>query len=249
MTGSMMDITQRQKAEEEREQLLAREQAARAEAEAANRMKDEFLATLSHELRTPLNAMIGWTQLLRTRKFDEATAARALETIDRNTKSLAQLIEDVLDVSRIITGKLRLNFHPVELVSVIEAALDTVRPAAEAKDIQIESQLEPSVGRVLGDPNRLQQVVWNLLSNAVKFTPKSGRVQVCLHLDHSHAQISVSDTGQGISPDFLPYVFDRFRQADSSSTRSHGGLGLGLAIVRHLVELHGGTVHAQKPRN
>lgn len=247
MTGSMMDITQRQKAEEEREQLLAREQAARAEAEAANRMKDEFLATLSHELRTPLNAMIGWTQLLRTRKFDEATAARALETIDRNTKSLAQLIEDVLDVSRIITGKLRLNFHPVELVSVIEAALDTVRPAAEAKDIQIESQLEPSVGRVLGDPNRLQQVVWNLLSNAVKFTPKSGRVQVCLHLDHSHAQISVSDTGQGISPDFLPYVFDRFRQADSSSTRSHGGLGLGLAIVRHLVELHGGTVHAQSP--
>jgi PAS domain S-box-containing protein len=247
MIGSMMDITQRQKAEEEREQLLAREQAARAEAEAANRMKDEFLATLSHELRTPLNAMIGWTQLLRTRKFNEATAARALETIDRNTKSLAQLIEDVLDVSRIITGKLRLNFHPVELVPVIEAALDTVRPAAEAKDIQIESRLDPSAGLVLGDPNRLQQVVWNLLSNAVKFTPKSGRVLVRLELIHSRVQISVSDTGQGISPEFLPYVFDRFRQADSSSTRSHGGLGLGLAIVRHLVELHGGTVHAHSP--
>ena len=247
MIGSMMDITQRKKAEAEREQLLAREQAARADAEAANRMKDEFLATLSHELRTPLNAMIGWSQLLRTRKFDEATAARALETIDRNAKSLAQLIEDVLDVSRIITGSLRLNIHPVELVSVINAAIDTVRPAAEAKNIQIEALLDSSVGPVLGDSNRLQQIVWNLLSNAVKFTPKSGHVQVRLHILHSRVQISVRDTGQGISPDFLPYVFDRFRQADSSSTRSHSGLGLGLAIVRHLVELQGGIAQAQSP--
>ncbi len=246
MIGSMMDITQRQQAELEREQLLAREQAARAEAEAANRMKDEFLATLSHELRTPLNAMIGWTQLLRTRKFDEATATRALEVIDRNTKSLAQLIEDVLDVSRIITGKLRLNVFPVQLAPIISAAIDTVRPAAEAKEIQLVL-LDSSVGLVLGDANRLQQVVWNLLTNAVKFTPKRGRVQVRLHLEHSRVQISVSDTGQGISPDFLPYVFDRFRQADSTTTRSHGGLGLGLAIVRHLVELHGGTVAVQSP--
>lgn len=226
------------------------------EAQEANRTKDEFLATLSHELRTPLNAMLGWTQLLRTRKFDTATVARALETIDRNTKALSQLIEDVLDVSRIITGKLRLNVRPIELVPVIEAAIDTVLPAAEAKNIQIDSRCDRSVGLILGDSARLQQVFWNLLSNAVKFTPKGGRIEVQLSVDigngnehpiPNYAQIKVTDTGQGISADFLPYVFERFRQADGTTTRSHGGLGLGLAIVRHLVELQGGTVRAQSP--
>nr|WP_237741488.1 PAS domain S-box protein [Anabaena sp. PCC 7108] len=240
--GFMIDITERKLAEQEREKLLEREQAARAEAEAVNRIKDEFLATLSHELRTPLNAMLGWTQLLRSRKFDENTTARALETIDRNSHALAQLIEDVLDVSRIIRGKLQLNLRPVELVPVVEAAIDTVRPAADAKEISLDFQEDSAVGIVMGDANRLQQIVWNLLSNAVKFTPKRGRVEVQLERINSRVQIRVSDTGSGISPEFLPYVFERFRQADSSTTRSHGGLGLGLAIVRHLVELHGGTV-------
>jgi PAS domain S-box-containing protein len=219
----------------------------RAQAEAANRMKDEFLATLSHELRTPLNAMLGWTQMLRARKLNEATAAKALETVDRNARSLSRLIEDLLDVSRIITGKLRLNMRPVELSGAVEAAIDAVRPAAEAKEIQLEFLLDPLSGTVSGDPDRLQQVVWNLLSNAVKFTPKYGRVEVRLDRIDSHVQIQVSDTGQGISPSFLPYVFDRFRQADSSISRSVGGLGLGMAIVRHLVELHGGTVKAESP--
>ncbi len=215
-----------------------------SEAQQANRMKDEFLATLSHELRTPLNSMLGWTQLLRTRTFDPKTSARALETIDRNTKSLAQLIEDVLDVSRIITGKLQLKTHPIELMPVIEAAIETVQAAANAKDIKIECLLN-STGKVLGDPNRLQQVVWNLLSNAVKFTPEGGRVEVRLEKINHHVHIKVIDTGKGINSEFLPYVFERFRQADNSITRSYGGLGLGLAIVRHLVELHGGTVHAE----
>ncbi|YAF98489.1 MAG: PAS domain S-box protein [Nodularia sp. CChRGM 3473] len=245
--GFMIDITDRKQAEQERENLLESEQAARAEAETANRMKDEFLATLSHELRTPLNAMLGWTQLLRSRKFDEITTARALETIDRNTRSLAQLIEDVLDVSRIIRGTLRLNTQPVELTPVVETAIDTVRPASDAKEIRIECRFDPSVGVVMGDANRLQQVVWNLLSNAVKFTPKQGIVTVQLERINSRVQIRVSDTGGGIAPEFLPYVFERFRQANSSTTRSHGGLGLGLAIVRHLVELHGGTVCAESP--
>lgn len=243
--GFMIDITDRKQAEQEREQLLQREQAARAEAETLNRIKDEFLATLSHELRTPLNAMLGWTQLLKSRKFDEATTTKALETIDRNSRALAQLIEDVLDVSRIIRGQLRLDTYPMELVPVVEAAIDTVRPAADAKEISIECRLDSAVGVVMGDANRLQQVVWNLLSNAVKFTPKGGRVDVELERINSRVQIRVSDTGGGIAPDFLPHVFERFRQADSSTTRSHGGLGLGLAIVRHLVELHGGTVAAE----
>jgi PAS domain S-box-containing protein len=245
--GFMIDITDRKFSEQEREQLLAREQAARAEAEAANRMKDEFLGTLSHELRTPLNAMLGWTQLLKSRKFDETTTERALETIDRNTKSLAQLIEDVLDVSRIIRGTLHLNTHPVELIPIVQAAIDTVLPAADAKEIRIECKFDPTVGVVMGDGNRLQQVVWNLLSNAVKFTSKGGIVTVQLERINSRIQIRVSDTGGGIAPEFLPHVFERFRQADSSTTRSHGGLGLGLAIVRHLVELHGGTVSAESP--
>ncbi|MEH2371629.1 hybrid sensor histidine kinase/response regulator [Nostoc sp.] len=239
--GTQRDITERKQAEQEREQ------AARADAETANRIKDEFLATLSHELRTPLNAIMGWTQLLRSRKLNETTTVRALETIERNSKSLTQLIEDILDVSRIIRGTLHLNIHQVKLVPLVEAAIDTVRPAAQAKEISIKCQFNPEVGVIIGDAKRLQQVVWNLLSNAVKFTPKGGRVDVQLQRIESHVQIRVSDTGAGIAAEFLSHVFERFCQADSSSTRSHGGLGLGLAIVRHLVELHGGTVSAESP--
>ncbi|MEN3330759.1 MAG: hypothetical protein V7641_124 [Blastocatellia bacterium] len=224
--------------------LFAEAHRARAEAEEANRMKDEFLATVSHELRTPLNAIVGWSHMLRTRSFDEATTARALETIERNAKSQAQIVEDILDVSRIITGKLRLDVQPVDLAAIIEAALDSVRPAAEAREIRLQAILDPRAGPVSGDTNRLQQVVWNLLANAVKFTSKNGRIQVRLERVASHVEIIVADTGQGIRADLLPFVFDRFRQGDSTSTRLHGGLGLGLAIVRHLVELHGGTVTA-----
>jgi PAS domain S-box-containing protein len=242
--GTVEDITDRKQAEEARAQVI-REQAAREEAEAANRMKDEFLATLSHELRTPLNSVLGWAGLLRTRKFDEATFARALEIIERNAKSQAQLIEDILDVSRLIRGKLELNLRSINLVRVIEAAIDAVCPTAESKGLQLDSQLQESDEQVCGDPYRLQQVVWNLLSNAIKFTPEGGHVLVKLEHTSSHARIQIIDTGIGISEDFLPYVFDRFRQQDSTTTRSYGGLGLGLAIVRHIVELHGGRVQAQ----
>ena len=227
-----------------RQETTRREQKLRAEAESANRLKDEFLATLSHELRSPLNAMLGWTTLLRSRKFDEATVNRALETIERNARTQAQLVEDLLDVSRIIRGQLRLNVRAVELIPVIEAALDVVRPAAEAKDVRLQPVLDPAAGPVSGDSDRLQQIIWNLLTNAVKFTPRGGRVQIRTERINSHVEIIVTDTGQGISAEFLPYVFDRFRQADNSITRSYSGLGLGLAIVRHLVELHGGAVHA-----
>jgi signal transduction histidine kinase len=213
----------------------------------ANRIKDEFLATLSHELRTPLNSMFGWIHLLREGALDEETAARAIRTIERNTKSLAEIISDLLEVSRIITGKLKLDVGPIELGPVIEAALEAVRPAIDAKGIQLELSIEPDMSPVLGDPSRLQQVVWNLLSNAIKFTPSGGCVEVKLQKTESNAHITVSDNGAGIAGDFLPYVFDRFRQADSTFTRKHGGLGLGLAIVRHLVELHGGTVSADSP--
>jgi signal transduction histidine kinase/CheY-like chemotaxis protein len=229
----------------ERETLLVREHAARAEAETANRMKDEFLATVSHELRTPLNAIIGWSHMLRHDHLDEATMARAFETIDRNAKSQAQLIEDILDVSRVITGKLLLNIGPVDMAAVINAAIDCVQLAADAKSIQLEVTLSPSARHISGDASRLQQIVWNLLANAIKFTPVGGRVSVRLERADRHVQIRVSDTGEGIPADFLPFIFDRFRQADGTSTRRHGGLGLGLAIVRHLVELHGGTVHAE----
>jgi len=228
-----------------KDDLLVREQAARADAEAANRMKDEFLATLSHELRTPLNAILGWAQLLRTRKFDPDTMNRALETIERNARSQTQLVGDILDVSRIIRGKVRLNIRPVTLIPMIEAALDSVRPAAEAKLIELQSIYDPAIQTISGDPERIQQVIWNLLSNAIKFTPQNGRVEVQLSQGNCTVSIRVSDTGRGINPKFLPHVFDRFRQADSSITRAHGGLGLGLAIVRHLVELHGGTVQAE----
>jgi CheY-like chemotaxis protein/nitrogen-specific signal transduction histidine kinase len=242
--GTVEDITERKQAESARQKIIC-EQAARQEAEAANRMKDEFLATLSHELRTPLNSILGWARLLRTRKFDQQKTERALETIERNATLQAQLIEDILDVSRIIQGKIHLVFRQVNIVSVIETALDSIRPVAEAKEIQLETLIDPCVNLVSGDLNRLQQIVWNLLSNAIKFTPEGGRVEVRLECADSHVKLQVSDTGIGITKDFLPYIFERFRQADSTMTRSYGGLGLGLAIVRQLVELHGGTVDAE----
>ncbi|MFN6497855.1 MAG: PAS domain S-box protein [Nostoc sp. DedQUE01] len=229
-----------------RAQLYEAEKTARAQAETANRIKDEFLAVLSHELRTPLNPILGWAKLLRTRKFDEATKIRALETIERNAKLQTQLIEDLLDVSRILQGKLSLNLHAVDLKVAIAAAQETVLLAAEAKSIEIQTVLN-DIGKVLGDGDRLQQIMWNLLSNAVKFTPQGGRVEVRLEKIDLDAQIQVIDTGKGISPEFLPHVFDYFRQADAKTTRIFGGLGLGLAIVRHLVELHGGTVEVNSP--
>ncbi|KAB8315748.1 response regulator [Tolypothrix campylonemoides VB511288] len=257
----------------ERERLVILEQVARQEAETANRLKDEFLATLSHELRTPLTSIIGWTRLLRQRKLDEKAVERALETIERNANLQAQLIDNSLDVSRIIRGKLALNICPVNLVSIVSTSVDFIRLEAQAKNLQLEyviqstdtedkganwteetetgtqqsniSPLSPSPFLVLGDQNRLQQILWNLLNNAIKFTPNDGRIEVTLKQVTSYAEIQVSDTGMGISPDFLPHIFDRFRQADSSITREFGGLGLGLAIVRYLVELHGGTVSAQ----
>ena len=241
----LRDISERKRIEAERAALLTRAQTARTEAEAANRAKDEFLTVLSHELRTPLNAVYGWARMLREHQLDEAASARALEAIDRNANAQVQLIDDLLDVSRVITGKMRLDVRPVDLPAVIDAALDAVRPAAAAKEIRLQSVLDPRAGPMTGDPNRLQQVVWNLLMNAVKFTAKGGRVQVHLQRVNSHVEIVVSDTGRGIAPDVLPFVFDRFRQGDSSTTRAHSGLGLGLALVKHLVELHGGSVAAQ----
>ena len=238
------EIEERQRIEEELRASLTREQIARAEAVTANRMKDEFLATVSHELRTPLNAIIGWSHMLRGGKLDESTVARAIETIDRNAKSQAQLVEDILDVSRVITGKLRLNIAPVDVASVINAAIDSVQLAAESKSIEIEVTLDPSARHILGDASRLQQIVWNLLSNAIKFTPSGGHVAVRLKRVGSDAKIQVTDSGAGIDNNFLPHIFDRFRQADGTTTRRYGGLGLGLSIVRHLVELHGGTVEA-----
>jgi PAS domain S-box-containing protein len=243
--GSQMgQFMERIRIERERELLLVSEQAARRDAEAANRAKDEFLATLSHELRTPLNAIVGWAHLLKTGQLDEGQRARAVDVIDRNAKAQSQIVADVLDVSRIVMGKLRLDVRPVLLSEVVEEALDTLRPAAAAKDIRLEATLG-GTARVSGDPDRLQQVVWNLLSNAIKFTPGGGRVHVRLRRADGHVDVVVEDTGTGIRPDFLPHVFERFRQSDSSSTRAHGGLGLGLALVRHLVELHGGTVSAE----
>jgi signal transduction histidine kinase/ActR/RegA family two-component response regulator len=238
------EVSERAKVEENLRAVLLREQLARSEAETANRMKDEFLATVSHELRTPLNAIIGWLHMLRRVHLDEETKIRALETIERNAKSQAQLVEDLLDVSRMISGKLRLQVGVVDTASVINAAIDAVQLAANSKGIELQVTLDPSSRHVLGDASRLQQIVWNLLSNAIKFTPADGRVTVQLERVQSHMEIKVSDTGQGISQQFLPYVFERFCQADGGSTRRHGGLGLGLALVRHLVELHGGSVRA-----
>ncbi|MFN6539721.1 MAG: chemotaxis protein CheB [Nostoc sp. EkiNYC01] len=238
------DITQFKQWEAERAHLLNQEQLARAAAQAGNRAKDDFLSVLSHELRNPLNAMLGWAQLLRTRELDAATINQGLEAIEHSAKVQSQLIEDLLDISRITSGRLRLNLELIELPCVVESALNLVHLSAESKNIQIQSRLEPSTRRIVGDAVRLQQVMWNLLSNAIKFTPSGGRIDVVLEYVDRQAQIQVSDTGKGISADFLPYVFDRFRQADSSITRSNTGLGIGLAIVRHLVELHGGTVEA-----
>jgi signal transduction histidine kinase/CheY-like chemotaxis protein len=225
--------------------LLERESTARASAEELNRLKDEFLATVSHELRTPLTAILGWSRMLQGGSLESEIAVRAIETIKRNAKAQAQIIDDILDVSRIITGKLYLELHPIELAPVLESAINVVRPTAEAKGIQIEVDFEPEPAAVPADSNRLQQVFWNLLSNAVKFTPSGGRVTIQLRKVNSGVEIVVADTGQGISAEFLPFVFDRFRQADSTSTRQHGGLGLGLAIARHLIEIHGGAVEAR----
>ncbi|MBE9046333.1 PAS domain-containing protein [Pleurocapsales cyanobacterium LEGE 10410] len=240
------DITQRQQFEAERTQLLDRERTARLNAEAANASKDQFISVVSHELRTPLNAISGWAQILLNSNPDEETTTRALKTIANNTRLQSQLIEDLLDISRIVRGELRLEFAPLSLTSVIEAALETVRPAAEQKGIQLQSSLADCPA-VAGDANRMQQVIWNLLSNAIKFTPENGRVEIRLSCDPDRAQVWVTDTGKGISADFLPHIFDRFRQADSTSSRNQGGLGLGLAIVRELVALHQGTVGAQSP--
>jgi signal transduction histidine kinase/ActR/RegA family two-component response regulator len=237
------EVADRKQAEEQLRVSLEQERIARAEAENANRLKDEFLATVSHELRTPLNAIIGWLYMIRRKSPDEATLARAIETIERNAKSQAQLIEDILDVSRVITGKLRLDNEQVDIVTVINDAIDSMQLAADTKGIHLEVIVEPSSRHVFGDSARLQQIVWNLISNAIKFTPSGGRVVVRLDRAGPNAQITVSDTGEGIEAEFFPFIFDRFRQADGASTRRHGGLGLGLAIVRHLVELHGGTVH------
>lgn len=226
-------------------QLLAREHAAREEAERANRLKDDFLATISHELRTPLNAIMGWSHMLLAGKLDPDTRVRAAEIIHRNAQSQNQLICDLLDVSRIISGKLSLNPLPLNLAPIIAASLDAVRPAAEAKNISLEEDVDSFAGVVIADATRLQQVIWNLLSNAVKFTPQGGRVEITLRRINSEVQMTVSDSGIGISPEFLPHVFDRFRQADAATTRGQGGLGLGLSIVRHIVELHGGLVRAE----
>ena len=234
-------------AAEERTRLLESERAARADAERASALKDEFLATLSHELRTPLSAILGWSQVLRRGTRDEATLLRGLDTIERNARAQTQLIEDLLDMSRITSGKLRLDIQPVDPVTFIEAAVETMRPAADAKGVRLEKILDPQTGPVAGDPGRLQQVIWNLLSNAIKFTPKGGRVQVSLERVNSNVEINISDTGIGIRPGFLPHAFERFRQGNPSITRTAGGLGLGLSIVKHLVELHGGSVQARSP--
>ena len=241
------DVTERIAREEQLMRLFDREHAARKEAEAANRTKDEFLATVSHELRTPLNAITGWLRILRQNEIDAESLAQGLETIERNVRAQSQIVEDILDVSRIITGKLSLDVKPVDLVQTIEAALDSVRLAAQVKEIRLDVCVDQNVAMVSGDANRLQQIIWNLVSNALKFTPKGGTVTVYLMRSESQVEIIVKDSGKGIAPEFLPFVFDRFRQADSTSTRQHSGLGLGLAIVRHLVELHGGVVQASSP--
>jgi signal transduction histidine kinase len=244
VAGINIDITPRKRAEEERALLLKNAEIARREAERANRLKDEFLATLSHELRTPLNAITGWAHMLQTGGLDKVTAVKAIETIKRNALLQAQLVSDLLDVSRIVSGNMRLEVRPVDLPAVIQAAVDSLRPAADAKNIQVDTSRMARVKRMPGDPARLQQVVWNLLSNAIKFSPQGGHVQVRLDDFGSHVELTVKDDGDGIRPDFLPQLFEPFRQANSTSVRVHHGLGLGLAIVRRLLEMHGGYVRA-----
>jgi len=243
-TELRLEVAERKQAEEERAAMLIREQAARAEAESANRTKDEFLATLSHELRTPLTAILGWSHLLRTSELQAPQFAQALETIERNARSQSQLIDDLLDVSRIVTGKLEVEFSTVDLSSVVAAALESVHPALTAKEIDLETFVEPGL-RVSGDAHRMQQIFWNLFTNAIKFTPRGGHVRIATEKHDSEVSIKIADTGIGISPEFLPYIFDRFRQADGSTTRAQGGLGLGLAIVRHLVDVHHGRVEVE----
>jgi CheY-like chemotaxis protein len=236
------DITQRRHAQQELVRLLGDTESARAQAEAANRTKDEFLATLSHELRTPLTAIYGWVEILKHSELDEKKLTRALEVIDRNIKAQTQLVDDLLNVSRIITGNLKMEMEVIDPLPLIRAAVESLRPTLEAKAIELVTHLDENVGSIYADPARLQQVLWNLLANAVKFTPKGGQIRVDFGRVESSAQLTVTDTGEGIDPEFLPFVFERFSQSDSSTTRRHGGLGLGLAIVRHIVELHGGKV-------
>jgi PAS domain S-box-containing protein len=242
---NIRDITDRKRAEKERTLLLAAAQSARVEADSANGVKDEFLATLSHELRTPLTSILGWSHLLTDGRLDKQQTARAIETIARNARAQGRLIDDLLDISRIMTGKLCLDLRAVKLAPLIQAVVDDVRPAADARNINLKVAFDSDIGPLLGDPDRLQQIVWNLLTNAIKFTPKGGDVQVRLEQNDLHALITVNDSGQGIAAELLPHVFERFRQADSSNTRSNAGLGLGLSIVRQLVELHRGKVTAE----
>jgi PAS domain S-box-containing protein len=242
---NIRDITDRKRAEKERTLLLAAAQAARAEAHSANSVKDAFLATLSHELRTPLTSILGWSHLLTEGRLDKQQTARAIETITRNARAQGRLIDELLDISRIMTGKLCLDLRVVKLAPLIQAVVDDVRPAADARSINLETAFDSDVGAILGDPDRLQQIVWNLLTNAIKFTPKGGEVHVRLEQNDWQVLITVDDSGQGIATEHLPHVFERFRQADSSNTRSNSGLGLGLSIVRQLVELHQGTVTAE----
>lgn len=245
MVGVTLDITDRKCDEDRRSALLEAERSARSSAERAGRMKDEFLATLSHELRTPLNAILGWSQILKMTGLGADEAAEGVDVIERNARAQAQIIEDLLDMSRIISGKIELDVQHVDLATVVRSSVHTMQPAADAKEIRIETKLDVRATSILADTNRLQQVFWNLLSNAVKFTPRGGLVRVALQRVHSHIEISVIDSGEGIDPAFLPHVFDRFRQADATTTRRHGGLGLGLAIVKQLVELHGGAIRAE----
>jgi signal transduction histidine kinase/ActR/RegA family two-component response regulator len=240
--GTTQDITDRKRVDEERKQLFDIECAARVEAERTSRMKDEFLATLSHELRTPLNAILGWTQLLKRDQQDPEMLSEAISVIERNARAQTQLIEDLLDMSRIVSGNVRLDVQRVELSEIINAAMEGVKPTAETKGVRLEKVIDRLVGSISGDPARLQQVLWNLLTNAIKFTPKGGKVRVFAEVMQSHVEISVADTGEGISPDFLPHLFERFSQADGSAERKHRGLGLGLSIVKNLVEMHGGAV-------
>lgn len=245
--GSCVDITESKQIQADREETLKAERAAREEAERVGRLKDEFLATVSHELRTPLNAILGWSTLLRRLQPGSEDYARGVETIERNARVQGQIIADLLDMSRIISGKVQLDVQSIDLSEVINAALDAVKLSIEAKKLRMRVTLDARAGRLRGDPGRLQQVFWNLLTNAVKFTPSGGRIDVVMERVNSHVEVSVEDSGLGIKPDFLAFVFDRFRQADSSTTRRHGGLGLGLSIVKHLVELHGGSVRVKSP--
>jgi signal transduction histidine kinase len=243
--GALLDVTEQKLAEEYRERLLVREQELRVAAESANKLKDNFLSTLSHELRTPLTAIIGWTGLMRQQRLDEANQLKGIDTIERNARTQQRLIEEILDVSRMASGKFTFTPAAIELLPVIESAIESIRPTAEQQEIHFETNLAASGTAVFGDPDRLLQMTSNILSNAVKFTPAGGVIRVSLSPSGLFIQLRISDTGEGIDPTFLPHIFDRFRQGDSATTRKHGGLGLGLSIVQHIVELHGGAIHAE----